>query len=300
MTGQTTPPVIAGIGEVLWDLLPDGKQPGGAPANFAFHAGMLGARSSIVSSVGADAPGSELISCYRERGIDTRWVIRDQTHPTGTVSVDLDRDGIPVYTIHERVAWDYLRMDSLGIEQFAASCDAVSYGTLAQRSPVSRAAIRRFIGITQKTCLRVFDINLRQRFFSADLIDSLLRVSTVLKLNDAELPVVCDLLGISGSESKKTGELVSRYNLNYLALTRGAQGSYLLGTEGESGHNGFPAEIADTVGAGDAFTAALTRGLLLGMPLDMINEAANRIAAFVCSRPGGMPKLPDELVAMFR
>ena len=301
MADSTARPVIVGIGEVLWDMLPGGKQLGGAPANFAYHAAALGAAAAVVSRVGDDAPGREVLARLEALGVDRRHVGVDPTYPTGRVDVRVDAAGVPEYVIHEPVAWDFLAADE-AVLRLAARADAVCFGTLAQRSAVSRAAVQATLSAT-RACLRVFDINLRQQFFSRDLIDQMLRQCDVLKLNDAELPVVAGLLGITADEpGAAVRELIGRYALRVVALTRGGRGSLLAGADGRtSDHPGAPvATVADTVGAGDAFTAALVTGLLAGRDLDQVNAFANRLAAYVCTRSGATPAVPQSLAAEAR
>ena len=287
---------VVGLGEILWDLLPDGKQLGGAPANFAYHAKALGARGVVVSCVGDDDLGREIIDRLRELGLGTEHIAVDQRHPTGTVSVALDAAGKPRYTIHENVAWDFIP-SSPALMKLAARTGAVCYGSLCQRSELSRETVRTFLQATRPDCLRVFDINLRQSFYSREIADTMLSLSNVLKLNDEELPVVAELLSIKGTEADILWTLTGRYRLRLIALTRGASGSLLWTPNASSTHAGIrPPRIVDTVGAGDAFTAALTVGLLRGDPLDQINDHANRIASYVCAQPGATPPLPESLV----
>src|SRR5688572_18490318 len=191
-------PLIVGIGEVLWDMLPGGKQLGGAPANFAYHANALGARGAVVSRVGNDDFGREILVRLRDLGLDAAHVSVDPDHPTGTVDVRVDAGGVPEYVIHEGVAWDFLQVHP-DWGRFAGRADAVCRGSLAQRSPVSRLAIRTFAAVAQPTCLHVFDVNLRQQFYSWELLEENLGATHILKLNDAELPVVCELLGVGGA-----------------------------------------------------------------------------------------------------
>jgi fructokinase len=290
-------PVIVGIGEVLWDMLPAGKQLGGAPANFAFHAGQLGAEALIVSRVGDDEPGREILRRLDSLGVGRQHVGVDPRHPTGTVDVRVDAAGVPEYVIHAPVAWDFLESGP-ELLRLAARSDAVCLGTLAQRSPASRAAVSSFLGATPPQCLRVFDINLRQAFYSRDLLHELLGRSDVLKLNDGELAVVAQLFSLNSAEPTPAArELMARYPLRLVALTRGGHGSLLLTRDGRaSDYPGVPVEkIADTVGAGDAFTAALVMGLLAGKGLDQINDRANRLAAFVCTQHGATPRHPPAL-----
>ena len=290
-------PLVVGIGEVLWDMLPGGKQLGGGPANFAYHAAALGACGVVVSRVGDDDFGWNILERLDALQIDRQRVSVDPEQPTGRVDVTLDRSGAPRYVIHEPVAWDFLAADAELLD-LAARADAVCFGTLAQRSAASRDAIRSFLGAARPDCLRVFDINLRQSYYSADVVDSSLRITDVLKLNDEELPTVARLLGLPAAEVTEPADaiagLMSRYPLRLVALTRGGRGSLLVSRDGEtSDHPGVPAPaIADTVGAGDAFTAALVTGLLGKLPLQRINEVANRLAAYVCTQPGATPAVP--------
>lgn len=286
---------MVGIGEILWDVLPGGKQLGGAPANFAYHANALGANGAVVSRVGDDEPGREILSRLDALGLDRRHLSIDPTHPTGRVDVRVDSAGVPRYVIHEPVAWDFLAADTPLLD-LAGRADAVCFGTLAQRSPVSRGAIDSFLGATRPHCLRVFDVNLRQSFYSKEIIEAGLGAADVLKLNDEELPVVSELLALGRTEAASIGELTRRYSLRLVALTRGGRGSLLTSHDGRtSDHPGVAVQrIADTVGAGDAFTAALVMGLLAEVPLDRINDAANRLAAYVCTQPGATPAVPVE------
>jgi fructokinase len=287
------PPVAVGLGEVLWDLLPTGRQLGGAPANFAFHAQQLGARGVVVSAIGADMLGDHIEERLQASGLTSALAI-DHEHPTGTVSVKLDAQGVPNYVIHQPVAWDFLHDHHFPA---ASAADVVCFGSLAQRSHVSRDSIQRYLRDTRPDCLRVFDINLRQDFFSEPVVRGSLDVAGVLKLNDQELPVVAGLLGLPMDETGFAAALLERFPaMRMIALTRGPGGSALFTREGTSQHPGVPTTLADTVGAGDAFTATLAVGLLRGVALDRINDAANRIAAFVCSQRGATPDLPDELV----
>ncbi|HSI32235.1 MAG TPA: carbohydrate kinase, partial [Tepidisphaeraceae bacterium] len=254
-------PTVLALGEILWDLLPSGKQPGGAPANFAFHAGQLGADAVTVSAVGDDADGREILERLRALGLRTDLIAVDPHHPTGTVTVALDAAGVPSYTIHEGVAWDFVP-ETPALLELVARADCVCFGSLAQRSPATRATIRSALAATRPGCLRVFDINLRQHYFDRDVIEESLGRTTVLKLNDQELPVLGELLGMGGEDL--IGDLVGAFGLRLVAVTRGGRGAVLYGDDGAVvDHPGYPAEpMADTVGAGDAFTAVLAIGLL--------------------------------------
>jgi fructokinase len=288
------PPFVVGIGEILWDLLPDGRQLGGAPANFAFHARALGAASVIVSAVGDDRPGREILAELGSRGLDPSGIATVSSAPTGTVTVVLDAGGIPHYTIHEGVAWDVIPWTA-GLGDIAARADAVCFGTLAQRSPVSRATIGSFLDATRPDCLRVLDLNLRQTYFSRETVHGLLERATVLKLNDDELVAVAGMLSLPGPETRVLAALLGAYPITLIALTKGPSGSRLFGPGVDLSHPGYPAETEDTVGAGDAFTATLVAGLLKKRSWEEIGERANRIAGYVCSRKGAWPDLPAEL-----
>jgi fructokinase len=289
-------PLVVGIGELLWDLLPDGRQMGGAPANFAFHAQALGASSAIVSAVGDDRSGREILEELGRRGLERSGIAVVSGAPTGTVTVALDAGGIPHYTIHEGVAWDVLPWTT-GLGDLAARADAVCFGSLAQRSPVSRATIGAFLDATGPDCLRVLDLNLRQAYFSRETVHGLLGRATVLKLNDDELATVAGMLSFPGPESRVLAALLEAYPLSLIALTKGPSGSRLFGRGVDIIDPGHPVETADTVGAGDAFTAALVAGMLRRKGWEEIGERANRVAAFVCSRKGAWPDLPAELAA---
>jgi len=289
---------LVGLGEILWDMLPTGKQLGGAPANFAYHAQALGSKGVVVSCIGDDELGKEILSQLGSLGLDCGYIAVDKVHRTGTVTVKLDDKGVPDFTIHENVAWDFIPL-SEALLKLAARADAVCFGSLCQRSDVSRDTVRRFLKETRADCLRIFDINIRQSYYSKDVTDTMLKTSNVLKLNEDELPLVADLLDIKGTETEILSELAARYDLELIVLTMGAEGSRLYGADGDSVFAGIPpAKIADTVGAGDAFTAAVAVGLLRGKSLDEINAHANRVASFVCSQAGATPRLPDELTGI--
>ncbi|MBM3132359.1 MAG: carbohydrate kinase, partial [Chloroflexi bacterium] len=287
-------PIIVGIGELLWDMLPTGKQPGGAPANFAYHAQVLGGESRIVSAVGADALGKEIRERLKSLGLNGDSVSEDAIHPTGTTSVSIDAMGKPSYVIHEEVAWDYIRQ-SPDLLELARKADAVCFGTLAQRSEVSRSTIRAFLSKASSKAVRLFDVNLRQSFYSKEIIETSLELASVLKLSDEELPVIAGLLSIEGDTLTLMEKLGKRYNLRLIALTKGENGSLLYTEDRFFVHHGYRVEVVDTVGAGDAFAAALAIGILNGHDLDSVNDHANRLAAYVCSRAGATPEIPEAL-----
>jgi fructokinase len=287
-------PLLVGIGEILWDMLPGGKQLGGAPANFAYQAGALGGRGAVVSRVGDDALGHEILGRLDELGVDRRFVAIDRRHPTGTVKVRVDDKGVPEYIIRRDVAWDYLEAGAELID-LARRADCVCYGTLGQRNAASRETIASVLRETRRECLRVFDINLRQNYFNAELIASLLKDASVLKLNDDELPVVGELLRIGNSERDVLANMFDRFNLSAIALTRGAKGSSIH-TRGQAfDEPAATVKVMDTVGAGDAFTAAMALGMCTGVGMEKIGKMAARAAAFVCTQAGATAKMPDEL-----
>jgi len=291
-------PVVIGLGEVLWDMLPSGKQFGGAPANFAYHAKAQGAEAFVVSAVGDDDLGREILERIERLELDPQYVAVDAEHPTGTVSVELDADGKPDYIIHQGVAWDFIPATN-GAMELAAKADAVCYGSLAQRSEVSRATVREFLDATPDECLRIFDINLRQAFYDAETITAGLEAANVLKLNDEELPVVAKLLGIDAEgEEAVIDALMERFSLRLVALTKGEGGSLLVGAGARSKHPGLSTDVADTVGAGDCFTSVLAMGVLRDMDLETINNRANRAACYVCSQHGATPAMPDEFTQL--
>lgn len=289
---MSAPLHIIGIGEVLWDVFPDAAHFGGAPANFACHASGLGAEAWMVSAVGTDELGDRALAALRERHVECMHVSRDLRHATGRVLVTLNAAGQASYEFAADTAWDYLAWSD-GLAALAARCDAVCFGSLGQRSPVSRETIRRFVEATPRTALRVFDVNLRQRFYDAQTLQASLQMASALKLNDEELPIVAELCGVRASTAREIlSELMSRYDLRLAALTRGPHGSLLLAGSEEDECPAPPTTVVDTVGAGDAFTATLVSGFLRGLPLSAINRHANAVASFVCSQKGATPPLP--------
>ncbi len=288
-------PVIAGIGEVLWDVYPDAAHFGGAPANFACHAASLGAESWMVSAVGADELGDRALDSLRERSVECGHVARDPRHATGRVSVALNAAGQASYEFAADTAWDHLAWSD-DLAALAARCDAVCFGTLGQRSPVSRETIRRFVEATPRAALRIFDVNLRQRFYDKETIETSLQIASALKLNDEELPIVAAQCGIQATTPRETLiALMGRYDLRLAALTRGPLGSLLVSTNEQNECPAPQANVVDTVGAGDAFTATLVTDFLRGRPLAEINRRANAVASYVCSQNGATPRLPAAL-----
>jgi fructokinase len=289
---------IIGIGEVLWDLLPSGRQLGGAPGNFAYHAHALGASACVITRVGTDDFGRDIRQRFEEQGIADGTLQVDESAPTGTVTVTLSEKGNPNYVIHENVAWDHLAVTPAALKAIRGA-DAICFGSLAQRGEISRASIQRLVSAAPANSLRVFDINLRQKYFSREVIEQSLRLANVLKLNDSELPFLATMFDLTGSTQKQIETLAQKFSLQLVALTRGAEGSLLFRGGEWSDRPALPVKIVDTVGAGDAFTAALVMGLLREMRLDEINQLANEVARYVCSGAGATPPLPKSICERF-
>ncbi len=284
--------IVAGIGEVLWDQLPQGDVLGGAPANVAYHAGQLGAQSYIISAVGNDKPGDEIIARLKPKGINL--LIGRAGYPTGTVKVTVDEKGVPDFVITRDVAWDYIELTP-EITALADKLDAVCFGSLAQRNSASRSAITKFLNLVPEKALKVFDINLRQNFYSKQLIIESLQISNILKINDEELLVIARLFDLKGNEEYICKKLLETYELNLLAYTCGANGSYLYSRDDYSFMKSPAVKVKDTVGAGDSFTAALMVSLLKGFTLSGCHSLAVELSAFLCENEGAMPEYTGEL-----
>lgn len=282
-------PIIVGLGELLWDLFPDGQRLGGAPANFAYHAFLLGNRGIIASRVGNDALGREALQVVNQSGLPTAHIQIDPAAPTGTVQVKLGERGQPDFSISSNVAWDKLDWTPAW-QQLAGQADAVCFGSLAQRSPQSRDTIRRVLQSTREDALRIFDVNLRQSFYSAEVLSESLKLANVVKLNEEELPRLATLLGLGGgSQEQATRRLVQEFDLELACVTRGSRGSLLANSSRVVEHPGFQVPVVDTVGSGDAFSAAVAHCLLRKAPLEVVSEAANRLGAWVATKPGATP-----------
>ena len=291
---------VVGLGEVLWDVLPEGKKLGGAPANFAYHAGQfLGSDNTIaVSALGNDKLGDETIEALKEHGLND--LLPRVPYPTGTVQVQLDEQGIPTYDIKENVAWDNIPFDD-DIAAIARNCRAVCFGSLAQRNVVSRETIQKFLDATPPDCLKIFDINLRQQFYTKEIIkESLLRCN-ILKINDEELVLIGRMFGYPGLDiENKCWLILGKYNLDMLVLTCGTNGSYVF-TPGQMSFQATPkVEVADTVGAGDSFTGSFCAAILSGKPVTEAHQLAVEVSAFVCTQNGAMPEMKPELLAKMK
>jgi fructokinase len=280
---------VVGLGEVLWDLLPGGACLGGAPANFAYITTLMGDQGIVASRVGEDSRGIDALRRLEEIGLDIDHVQTDPLHPTGVVNVKVDGRGMADYEIAWPVAWDFLEWNS-DWKQLAVEADAVCFGTLAQRSEKSCATIRQFLAATSERTVKVFDVNLRQSYYSADIISESMRVADVVKLNDEELPMLMGLLKIPHKDEKSSAKrLIRDFGLTVVCITRGSNGSLLVQSDQISEHAGFRVRVADTVGSGDAFTAGMVHEYLHGASLDLMNEVANLVGAWVASEVGAMP-----------
>ena len=293
-------PVVVGLGELLWDLFPKGKQLGGAPANFAYITALLGDAAMVASRVGDDRLGQEALWHLRSNGLNIDHIQRDPLHPTGTVKVEVDRKGQPEYHISEDVAWDFMEFSEDWIS-LARSAHAVCFGSLAQRGPVSRATVRAFLAALPSFAIGIFDVNLRQSYFSSEILRDSARSAKVLKLNHEEFPRFLELMRCPLKLSERSDVAASRwlcreFGVQLVCITRGANGSLLVTPTSEDEHPGFRVKIADTVGAGDAFTAAMVHHALRGSALPAINAAANRMGAWVASQEGAMPQADEEIL----
>jgi fructokinase len=320
---------IVGLGEVLWDLLPTGPQLGGAPANFAYHVHALGelvgAKVDVITRIGSDDYGREVLRRFHEMRLGTATVQVDKVASTGTAKVKLSKNGVADFTVEENVAWDFLAPTSEGLAA-VGHADAICFGTLAQRCATSRTTIQQLVAAAPPNTLRILDINLRQPFYSRRVIEESLQLANVLKLNIEELPILAEMFSSCGADTPvrvpgaeqctkpaiksephqikdQVESFAKTFDLQLVALTRGANGSLLYQAVGEehrwSDSPSRSMKVVDTVGAGDSFTAALVLGLLRKMDLDEINEIANEVAGYVCSQSGATPQLPLEFSERF-
>jgi fructokinase len=282
---------IIGLGELLWDLLPAGPQLGGAPANFAYVCHLLGDTGIVASRVGKDELGDNATERLRQLGLNSSQIQLDGGHGTGTILVTLDANGEPAYEGTHDAAWDHLAWTE-NWQEMAAAADAVGFGTLAQRSPASRSTIRSFLAATREDAFRLFDVNLRHSELTAELLRDSLDLATAVKLNEAEMPRMNELLGLGGRNTHAFAHrLIQVFGLQLVAVTRGARGSVMVTPDEIVEDPGIPAEVVDTVGAGDAFGAAMTHHFLRGRPLEEISEFANQVGAWMTTQSGATPDL---------
>jgi len=280
---------VVGLGEVLWDLFPGRACLGGAPANFAYITTLMGDRGIVASSVGEDSRGIEALRRLEELGLDIDHVQTDREHPTGTVNVDVDGHGQPQFEIAQPVAWDHLQW-TRDWQHLAKATDAVCFGSLAQRSPTSRQTVQRFLEATPASTLKIFDVNLRQSFYSQEILAASMKLADIVKLNNEELPKIMSLSRLPyKDELSSARRLLEEYKLELVSITRGRRGSLLVSSKNSSEHPGFKVHVADTVGSGDAFTAGLVHEYLHGASMDLMNEVANLVGAWVASEVGAMP-----------
>ena len=289
-------PLVVGLGEILWDIFPDGPRFGGAPANFACSAAALGmprVRVAMASSVGQDRLGSQALATLTRKLVAVEGV-RQSPQPTGQVLIDVDAHGVATYEFAADAAWDDFQW-STALEQLAGETDACCYGTLSQRSAISQQTVQHYLTQLPSHALRIFDVNLRPPHYTATIIRKSLQSANVLKMNEEELPLLAELCHITGSTIEILLQLARQFNLQCVALTRGSNGAVLVRGDDISEQAGVATEVVDTVGAGDAYTATLTIGLLRNRPLAEINQQACRVAAYVCSQAGATPPIPSDL-----
>lgn len=284
-------PIVVGIGELLWDVFPDGKKAGGAPINFVYHATQLGAKGYAVSAVGNDDLGREILSCLKQSGIN--GIIEHVDYPTGKVLVTL-QNGIPEYEIVQNAAWDHLPCSAKAV-QILQQADAVCFGTLALRNSDSREHILQMLSCVPDTAVKLYDINLRQHYYSSELIETLLKRANVFKINIDEMAVIRPLFNLNGTDEEVCRALMRRYNLKYVIFTAGEKFSTVYAPDETSYFETPAVKVADTVGAGDSFSAAFVYSLLTGKSLQQAHKTAIKVSAFVCTREGAWPKYEADI-----
>ena len=285
--------LVVGLGEVLWDMLPEGRKIGGAPVNFAYHAGQFGIDTMAVSAIGNDKLGEDTIA--EMNGKHLNHIFPSVPYPTGSVQVKLDEKGVPAYDIKENVAWDNIPFTN-EIESVARNCQAVCFGSLAQRNTVSRSTIRKFIEITPSGCIRIFDINLRQNFYTSNVIRDSLEHCNILKINDEEIMLVSRMFNYDSSNIENVCRTIMEdFSLEMVILTCGTKGSYIFTKGGVSFMPTPKVNVADTVGAGDSFTGSFCAAILRGLPVAEAHKKAVEVSAYVCTQNGAMPEIPESM-----
>lgn len=285
--------LVVGLGEVLWDMLPEGRKIGGAPVNFAYHAGRFGIDTMAVSAIGNDKLGEDTIA--EMNGKHLNHIFPSVPYPTGSVQVSLDEKGVPAYDIKENVAWDNIPFTN-EIESVARSCRAVCFGSLAQRNAVSRNTIRKFIESTPSGCIRIFDINLRQNFYTSNVIHDSLEHCNILKINDEEIMLVSRMFNYDSSNIENVCRTIMEdFSLEIVILTCGTKGSYIFTKGGVSFMPTPKVNVADTVGAGDSFTGSFCAAILRGLPVAEAHKKAVEVSAYVCTQNGAMPEIPESM-----
>lgn len=285
--------LVVGLGEVLWDMLPEGRKIGGAPVNFAYHAGQFGIDTMAVSAIGNDKLGEDTIA--EMNGKHLNHIFPSVPYPTGSVQVSLDEKGVPAYDIKENVAWDNIPFTN-EIESVARSCRAVCFGSLAQRNAVSRNTIRKFIESTPSGCIRIFDINLRQNFYTSNVIRDSLELCNILKINDEEIMLVSRMFNYDSSNIENVCRTIMEgFSLEMVILTCGTKGSYIFTKGGVSFMPTPKVNVADTVGAGDSFTGSFCAAILRGLPVAEAHKKAVEVSAYVCTQNGAMPEIPESM-----
>lgn len=288
---------VVGLGEILWDVFPERKVLGGAPANFAYHVSQFGFNGYAVSAIGNDLLGKEILKSLEEKELN--YLIEQTDFPTGIVKVQLDGRGIPTYEITENVAWDNIPFTTR-LENLAKNTTTVCFGSLAQRNEVSRTTIHKFLDLMPADSLKVFDINLRLKYFSKDIITTSLNKASALKINDEEIVKIAEIFELKGTDEELCQQVLDKYKLKFLILTKGTRGSYVL-TPYEKSFLATPkVTIADTVGAGDSFTAAFVASYLNGRSIAQSHQLAVEVSAYVCQQHGAMPRLADAHLELFR